>query len=86
MKSTIDKGFLSNEEAYEILYSKHSLSENSKLTFLNYTLIDSTQKWIYRINSTRKFIIKNVKVFEAIKTENTNLKVKKNRAEMTTVF
>lgn len=86
LKSTIDKGFLSNEEASEIISSKHSLSESSKLTLLNYTLIDSKQKWIYRINSTRKLIIKNVKVLEAIKTKNIDLKIDRTLVEMTTVF
>ncbi|MGO1729591.1 MAG: hypothetical protein ACTHY4_08280 [Flavobacteriaceae bacterium] len=85
-KSSIDKGFLSNEEVYEVISSKHSLSENSKLTLLYYTLNNSKQKWIYRINSTRKLIIKNVKVFEAIKTENTDLNVERTIVEMNKVL
>jgi hypothetical protein len=85
-KSNIDKGFLSNEEVFELIYSKHALSENSKLTLLHYSFIDTKQKWTYRINSTRKLIIKEVKVLEAIKTTNTNFKIEKPIFEMTKVF
>lgn len=85
LESTIDKSFLSNDEAYEIIYSKHSLNKNSKLTLLNYTLIDSEQKWVYRINSTSKLIIKNIKVFEAIKTKSNDLNIDRNIIEMTKV-
>lgn len=86
LKSKIDKGFLSNEEAYKIIHSKHSLDDDFKLTLLNYTIIDSKQKWIYRINSTKKLIIKDAKVYEAVKTENDSLKIDRKIAEMTTVF
>jgi len=85
-KSTNEKGFLSNEEAFKIIYSKHSLDDDSKLTLLNYTLIDSKQKWIYRINSTRKLIIKDTKIFEANKKKTTDLNIERRIAEMTTVF
>lgn len=81
-----DKGFLSNEEAYEIISSKHSLSGNSTITLLHYRKVDSKQKWIYRINSTQKLIIKNAKVFEASKTRNTELKIERSIAKMTKVL
>ncbi|PJX24483.1 hypothetical protein CAP47_03050 [Psychroflexus sp. S27] len=85
-KSSINKGFLSHDEASEILSSKHSLDKSDKLKLLYYTQTDSTQKWIYRINSTRKLIIKNVKVFEASKTKTTDLTVERTVIEMTKVL
>ncbi|PJX24609.1 hypothetical protein CAP47_03760 [Psychroflexus sp. S27] len=86
LNSLNDTGFLSNEEAHEIISSRHSLSGNSKITLLHYRKTDSKQKWIYRINSTKNLIVKKAKVFEASKTKNNELKIERSIAEMTKVL
>lgn len=85
-ESENDQGYLSNEEVFELIKANHDLPSRSKITLLDYTFEDEQQKWIYRINITKRLLIKQVEVFEAVQLQNKELNTKRFIFKQTKVF
>lgn len=85
-ESKNDQGYLSNKEVFELIQENHDLPSRSKITLLDYTFEDEQQKWIYRINMTKRLLIKQVEVFEAVQIQNKELNKKRFIFKQTKVF
>lgn len=85
-ESKNDQGYLSNKEVFELIQENHDLKNRSKITLLDYTFEEKQQKWIYRINMTKRLLIKQVEVFEAVQIQNKELNTKRFIFKQTKVF